>query len=142
MFWRVILYLVIPILFATLHVPYPSSHDLLWETNTTRNGPHRFLLLTAHPDDECMFFGPTLVHLLASKANEVHSMCLSSGNADGLGETRVKELGRSLDVFGVNIEKRVVLGDMCVYLYYINEKQYREVDCLARFFLCAVLKIV
>ena len=37
----------------------------------------RILLVTAHPDDECMFFSPTLVHL--SKTAQVHLLCLSSG---------------------------------------------------------------
>jgi len=44
------------------------------------NTPHRVLLITAHPDDECMFFGPVIQKL--SKMKDVHLflMCLSVGN--------------------------------------------------------------
>jgi N-acetylglucosaminylphosphatidylinositol deacetylase len=35
------------------------------------------LILTAHPDDECMFFSPT-IQALTSVAN-VHVLCLSQG---------------------------------------------------------------
>ncbi|CCL99213.1 uncharacterized protein FIBRA_01228 [Fibroporia radiculosa] len=67
----------------------------------------RILLLTAHPDDECMFFAPTLLslHSLASDL-EVFSLCLSVGNADGLGKIRRRELERSLDVLGVEAGRR------------------------------------
>jgi hypothetical protein len=38
------------------------------------------LLVTAHPDDECMFFGPVLMNLTAkSLKNKVHVLCLSKG---------------------------------------------------------------
>jgi N-acetylglucosaminylphosphatidylinositol deacetylase len=36
------------------------------------------LLVTAHPDDESMFFAPTLAHVLQRGA-EVHILCLSTG---------------------------------------------------------------
>ncbi|KAI8093131.1 putative N-acetylglucosaminyl-phosphatidylinositol deacetylase [Halteromyces radiatus] len=54
------------------------------------------LLLTAHPDDECMFFGPTLTYLRTfSRKTRIHVLCLSTGNADGLGNIRKKELVHS-----------------------------------------------
>ncbi|KRX88554.1 N-acetylglucosaminyl-phosphatidylinositol de-N-acetylase [Trichinella pseudospiralis] len=37
------------------------------------------LFIIAHPDDECMFFGPTLI-TLAKLQCRVHILCLSSGN--------------------------------------------------------------
>lgn len=44
------------------------------------------LLVTAHPDDECMFFGPVLCNLTSkSLKNQVHVLCLSKGN-----ETNIK----------------------------------------------------
>lgn len=40
----------------------------------------KILLVTAHPDDECMFFGPTLTNLSAKRLkNEIHVLCLSKG---------------------------------------------------------------
>ncbi|KAJ3372293.1 N-acetylglucosaminyl-phosphatidylinositol de-N-acetylase [Allomyces arbusculus] len=59
------------------------------------------LLVIAHPDDECMFFGPTVVALARGHRALVHVLSLSTGNADGLGAVRVKELVRSCAVLGV-----------------------------------------
>jgi N-acetylglucosaminylphosphatidylinositol deacetylase len=52
------------------------------------------LLVTAHPDDEIMFFAPILSELAAGKNRgcSVHVLCLSTGNSDGLGERRQEEL--------------------------------------------------
>ncbi|TFK67147.1 LmbE-like protein [Pluteus cervinus] len=88
----------------------------------------RVLLLTAHPDDECMFFAPTLLALAQdyhvrqaeeltssvieddiNKGPPVFSLCMSVGNADGLGFTRRDELQQSLNVLGVSKEKSWVV---------------------------------
>ena len=42
----------------------------------------RVLILTAHPDDECMFFGPTITALRSMSKAQVHVLCLSTGNHD------------------------------------------------------------
>jgi N-acetylglucosaminylphosphatidylinositol deacetylase len=56
----------------------------------------RICLLIAHPDDEAMFFGPSILALTRPElGNHVKILCLSSGNADGLGEVRRKELVKS-----------------------------------------------
>lgn len=39
----------------------------------------RVLLVTAHPDDECMFFGPTLIALKKRKNCRIFVVCLSNG---------------------------------------------------------------
>ncbi|KAF2873744.1 putative deacetylase LmbE-like domain-containing protein [Massariosphaeria phaeospora] len=72
----------------------------LYTSQLTRSFPtlqgKRILLLIAHPDDEAMFFAPTLLALTrAELRNHVKILCLSSGDADGLGETRKKELVKS-----------------------------------------------
>lgn len=41
-------------------------------------GAKRVLLVIAHPDDECMFFGPTIFRLCEQGA-EVYLLCLSNG---------------------------------------------------------------
>ena len=51
-----------------------SSGDV-WLPKST---PKRVLLVTAHPDDECMFFGPTIAHLIR-EGHEVFILCLSTG---------------------------------------------------------------
>ncbi|KAK4650910.1 N-acetylglucosaminyl-phosphatidylinositol de-N-acetylase [Podospora pseudocomata] len=59
-------------------------------------------LLIAHPDDEAMFFAPTVLALTRPETgNHVKILCLSSGDADGLGETRKKELAKSGVVLGL-----------------------------------------
>ncbi|KAJ8342887.1 hypothetical protein SKAU_G00328150 [Synaphobranchus kaupii] len=60
----------------------------------------RALLVTAHPDDECMFFAPTILQLLQSNAS-VHLLCLSSGNYYNQGVHRQRELCDSCAVLGI-----------------------------------------
>lgn len=85
----------------------------------------RVLVLTAHPDDECMFFSPTITSLtqaqvflhahqdlsVSSAKSDVFSFCLSSGDAGGLGEVRKRELDGSLDVLGIVKDNRKVLDE-------------------------------
>ncbi|KAF9192152.1 hypothetical protein BGZ51_006126 [Haplosporangium sp. Z 767] len=68
------------------------------------------LLVIAHPDDEVMFFGPTLAELTRPEnGNTVHVLCLSSGNHDGLGEKRKRELVASCKSFGIRESRVTVL---------------------------------
>lgn len=77
---------------------YLNSLFALRNTNTAPTGKH-FLLVVAHPDDECMFFSPSILGLL-SHGNRISVLCLSTGNADGLGKVREKELERSCVMLG------------------------------------------
>ncbi|VVC99759.1 unnamed protein product [Leptidea sinapis] len=54
-------------------------------------GAKRVLVVIAHPDDECMFFGPTIFRL-CEQGTEVYLLCLSNGNYDGKGRERSQEL--------------------------------------------------
>ncbi|KAI2609161.1 LmbE-like protein [Hypoxylon sp. NC1633] len=68
----------------------------------------RICLLIAHPDDEAMFFAPTVLALTRPETgNHVKILCLSSGNAEGLGETRKKELVKSGMLLGLRHEDDV-----------------------------------
>lgn len=58
------------------------------------------LLVTAHPDDEVMFFAPTILALV-SMGVYVYALCLSIGNADSLGSIRKQELLNSYASLGV-----------------------------------------
>lgn len=49
------------------------------------------LFVIAHPDDETMFFSPT-INFLTSRGHNVYILCLSTGNADGIGNIRKEEL--------------------------------------------------
>ncbi|KAI4292541.1 N-acetylglucosaminylphosphatidylinositol deacetylase [Pancytospora philotis] len=56
------------------------------------------LLLIAHPDDESMFFTPLLCH------TRPFILCLSSGDADGLGSVRRRELAALCAAYGLEHE--------------------------------------
>lgn len=56
-------------------------------------------LLTAHPDDEAMFFGPIL-HRLKQFNNSVSVICFSTGDNEGIGHVRKNELKSSVSFFG------------------------------------------
>uniref|UniRef100_A0A915LBM8 N-acetylglucosaminylphosphatidylinositol deacetylase n=1 Tax=Romanomermis culicivorax TaxID=13658 RepID=A0A915LBM8_ROMCU len=63
----------------------------------------RILLITAHPDDECMFFGPTILELAGDKEKyDFHILCLSSGNFYGAGDVRKNEIKASCNILNVN----------------------------------------
>ncbi|XP_060999559.1 N-acetylglucosaminyl-phosphatidylinositol de-N-acetylase isoform X2 [Dama dama] len=63
-------------------------------------GGSRTLLVTAHPDDEAMFFAPTILGL-ARLRHQVFLLCFSAGNYYNQGEIRKKELLQSCDVLGI-----------------------------------------
>ncbi|KAH6893356.1 N-acetylglucosaminyl-phosphatidylinositol de-N-acetylase [Thelonectria olida] len=72
----------------------------------------RICLVIAHPDDEAMFFSPTVLALTKpDTGNHVKILCLSTGNADGLGETRKKELVKSGMALGLSNEDDVFVVD-------------------------------
>ena len=48
-------------------------------------------MVTAHPDDEAMFFLPTITYLNDNNY-ESHLICLSNGNANKIGKIREAEL--------------------------------------------------
>ena len=66
---------------------------------------HNVLLVTAHPDDELMFFGPTLLNEIRSRIEnydekrptKIHLLCLCTGDYYGDGEKRKQELNDALN---------------------------------------------
>lgn len=60
-------------------------------------------VLIAHPDDEVMFFAPSIIELNKPKyQNQISLTCLSVGNDQGLGQIRHEELVASLRILGVS----------------------------------------
>lgn len=59
---------------------------------------HNVLFVSAHPDDELMFFGPTLLQEMRARIrptdqhSKVHLLCLSQGDFYGDGHKRIQEL--------------------------------------------------
>lgn len=75
---RLVLAISITIL-AFVILLQPSTVDL--DTTLSYNGESKTaLVLTAHPDDEVMFFTPTILALLAA-GWEVGALCLSNGES-------------------------------------------------------------
>jgi hypothetical protein len=61
--------------------PPPPDWSSLLPPSTDRDEPLQALVLTAHPDDECMFFSPTILSLVEQQAH-VRALCLSSGTTN------------------------------------------------------------
>lgn len=77
---------------------------------TLRN--KRICLLIAHPDDEAMFFAPTLLALTRpDTGNHVKILCLSTGDQDGLGHVRRTELKKSAMLLGLRDEDDAFVMD-------------------------------
>ncbi|KAL9000314.1 MAG: hypothetical protein Q9169_001031 [Polycauliona sp. 2 TL-2023] len=100
-----------------LGVPILISTLWLFTANISNNSHPQFtnksiVLLIAHPDDEAMFFSPTLLALTApNSGNHVKILCLSNGNADGLGKTREKELMASGETLGLRSRDDILVLD-------------------------------
>ncbi|XP_077826585.1 N-acetylglucosaminyl-phosphatidylinositol de-N-acetylase isoform X3 [Macaca mulatta] len=70
----------------------------------------RTLLAIAHPDDEAMFFAPTVLGL-ARLRHWVYLLCFSAGNYYNQGETRKKELLQSCDVLGIPLSSVMIIDN-------------------------------
>ncbi|KAE9398468.1 LmbE-like protein [Gymnopus androsaceus JB14] len=121
MFFSAFHVLILSVLIAALYRPTDSG-NIFRNDFPESSDPLRILLVTAHPDDECLFFAPTILALtnrsrLADASikqendNELFSLCLSIGDADGLGHIRREEYEKSLDVLGIKDTNRIVLDD-------------------------------
>ncbi|KAL4988532.1 putative deacetylase LmbE-like domain-containing protein [Aspergillus falconensis] len=95
---------------------------LFWTLSSTTTSPFartfpqlynkRICLLIAHPDDEAMFFAPTLLALTKPElGNHIKILCLSSGDADGLGHIRRDELKESAKRLGIRGDNDVLVLD-------------------------------
>ncbi|PLB44372.1 N-acetylglucosaminyl phosphatidylinositol de-N-acetylase [Aspergillus steynii IBT 23096] len=94
---------------------------LFWTMSSTSSSPfarnfprlynQRICLLIAHPDDEAMFFAPTVLALTKPElGNHLKILCLST-DADGLGHIRKKELQQSALQLGLRNESDVYVVD-------------------------------
>ena len=97
---------VVAVLIAWLILPLllRMSKSTEW---TPAKGINSALIVFAHPDDETMFFMPTIV-MLRQAGVEIHLLCLSNGGYDGLGTVRTKEFERVAKSIGVSHVKVAV----------------------------------
>ncbi|XP_021494834.1 N-acetylglucosaminyl-phosphatidylinositol de-N-acetylase isoform X6 [Meriones unguiculatus] len=70
----------------------------------------RALLVIAHPDDEAMFFAPSVLGL-ARLEQRVSLLCFSSGNFYNQGEIRKKELLQSCEVLGIPPSRVMIIDN-------------------------------
>ncbi|XP_034033391.1 N-acetylglucosaminyl-phosphatidylinositol de-N-acetylase [Thalassophryne amazonica] len=73
-----------------------------------RQSDVRALIVTAHPDDECLFFAPTIIRLVQLRAS-VHLLCLSAGNYYNQGSERKEELVNSCAVLGIPASRVTII---------------------------------
>lgn len=65
-----------------------------------------FVLFTAHPDDESMFFTPVITELTKSNYNNhFHLICLSNGDFNGLGNIRQREIEKAAKLLNIDTIK-------------------------------------
>ncbi|KAH7438457.1 hypothetical protein KP509_04G015700 [Ceratopteris richardii] len=69
------------------------------------------LLVVAHPDDESMFFAPTLLSLTSLGCYDVRVLCLSNGNAEGLGSVREMEMLSACSFLKIPLENVDIIND-------------------------------
>ncbi|OKL58178.1 hypothetical protein UA08_06872 [Talaromyces atroroseus] len=67
------------------------------------------LLITAHPDDECLFFTPSILQSSGKAHVNRHLLVLSSGNYEGRGEQRRTEAKASCAELGIAVDKCLIL---------------------------------
>ncbi|KAI4155372.1 MAG: hypothetical protein LQ340_001036 [Diploschistes diacapsis] len=100
--------LAIPIIFFTAWLY--TAYTIQTRIPTLRN--KAIVLLIAHPDDEAMFFAPTVLGLTRPDlGNHLKILCLSSGNADSLGATRKTEILSSAAILGLRSDADVLVYD-------------------------------
>ncbi|XP_002734125.1 N-acetylglucosaminyl-phosphatidylinositol de-N-acetylase-like [Saccoglossus kowalevskii] len=92
-----------PIIFGAVAVAILILHVILTKFKGVPKqmcNSSNVLIVTAHPDDECMFFSPFILTLSAFTCG-IYLTCLSSGNYYNKGLVRKKELIKSCDILGL-----------------------------------------
>ncbi|XP_023326517.1 N-acetylglucosaminyl-phosphatidylinositol de-N-acetylase isoform X2 [Eurytemora carolleeae] len=82
--------LLVLILIFCIIIYFLLSTVQAWKQGKQLMGAKRVMLVIAHPDDEVMFFGPTILGLL--KSCDIYLLCMSSGDYKGEGTNRKDEL--------------------------------------------------
>lgn len=68
------------------------------------------LIVTAHPDDECLFFSPSILGILGRSRHMTGALLVMSvGNNYGLGDTRALELQGSCAALGIHPQRCIAL---------------------------------
>ncbi|KAI9045500.1 PIG-L family deacetylase [Aspergillus affinis] len=100
-------FLLIPLILYHL-LAYLLANDPRLVSYTFRRA-NSILFVTAHPDDESLFFSPTLLYREDDLSVERSLLVLSSGNYDGEGSTRHNELQAACAVAGIRADRCIGL---------------------------------
>ncbi|XP_060768574.1 N-acetylglucosaminyl-phosphatidylinositol de-N-acetylase isoform X2 [Neoarius graeffei] len=92
-------------------VSFLPTPDLPCENEARALDQVRVLLVTAHPDDESMFFAPAVLKLTESNV-AVYLLCLSSGNYYNQGAQRKEELLGSCAVLGIPANRVTIIDNI------------------------------
>ena len=96
MIWLIIKQLIVIFVLITCFIYVLSL--LLKKRNFGRRIENKNVcLIVAHPDDECMFFGPVM-RLLSNSKNKIYVLCMTRGDFYKKGNLRVNEMTLSCDV--------------------------------------------
>ena len=85
-----LIFISVLILLYVVAMQYSKTLDSSTKIKFNKN----VLYVTAHPDDECMFFTPTIYAMNKAKSN-LYLLVLSNGGYDGLGKIREKEMEKA-----------------------------------------------
>lgn len=110
MAWLLVITAFVVIWIASLcknfHASVSSSRSAFLNDGTPQK--KNILLVIAHPDDESMFFSPTM-NFLTSRGHKLYILCMSIGNADGMGTMRREELYKASTVLKVPLNQVKIL---------------------------------
>ncbi|XP_077220993.1 uncharacterized protein LOC143854769 isoform X2 [Tasmannia lanceolata] len=86
----------------------PSMVSFLFTEPGEMIGKKNILLVIAHPDDESMFFSPTILYL-TSRGYNLHILCMSTGDVEGKGNIRKEEFYQACAILKVPLQQVKVL---------------------------------
>jgi N-acetylglucosaminylphosphatidylinositol deacetylase len=103
---RYIIFIPLFIYFLIILTPIKNIQSFIpMEIENIKN----FVIVVAHPDDECLFFSPTILGLI-SRGKTGHILVLSTGNSLGLGTIRQKELKESCRKLDIHSNRCLALN--------------------------------
>ena len=85
-------------------------------------------LITAHPDDESVFFSPTILEL-QKKGVIFFLITVTYGDYDGLGVDRIEELFNSCNELGLNPQRIIFLNNKNYFEH--PSKRWKNISALA-----------
>lgn len=102
-----------------------NSEEVNDNLHSTNELEKHILFVIAHPDDDIMFFYPTIKNLLKTSA-KINFLCLTNGNFDGLGKIREIEFDEVMKNLGITDYE--ILNNQ----YNDNMKEYYNSDNVSK----------